>query len=479
MANPVRLDRPSSDSRANFRRGSPLPDQMYDYARSDTHFLLFIYDHLRNELVDQSDFSLGEGDLITQVLERSKQEALQRYERYVYDAEKGQGPGGWYNMLSRTPNLFNREQFSVFRAVHQWRDQIARTEDEGSAQVMPKHVLYSIARSIPMDMPSLLACSHPISPTLRVRTRELLEVVQQAKLAGAHGPEMKDVIEPFSMEMQIDHKSTRAVPSAPIPRGAITVGHILESPITMRSGISRFWGATLDGASALHDETNSEMQLKDLRLVLPLPPLTAEVFEPAGCTGRSARESETADPGARAEHQYTRERKPKDTGVFVVKQLGGSRKRTATEMENPPGPDVPPPMDEGAVLDGSDDDAEGSHVSSLMAGRDNHINGAGAETGADTGTPGAPTKLSRGQRKRARLRAEAQRNNEAARKEEDPDAKPFDYGAAPSILHPKKTKSDRAGVKTPLDPYAKSLNAPKAMRKSQKDFGGKSFTFAH
>jgi exosome complex exonuclease RRP6 len=427
--------------------------------------------------VDQSDFSLRDGDLITQVLERSKQEALQRYERYVYDAEKGQGPGGWYNMLSRTPNLFNREQFSVFRAVHQWRDQIARTEDEGSAQVMPKHVLYSIARSIPMDMPSLLACSHPISPTVRVRTRELLGVVQQAKLAGAHGPEMKDVIAPFPMETPIDPQSTRAVPSAPIPRGAITVGRILESPMTMRSSISRFWGATLDGASALPDETNRPMQLKDLRLVLPLPPLTAAVFEPPGCTGRSARESETADPGARAEHQYTRERKAKDTSVFVVQQLGGSRKRKAVEMANPPGPDVPPPMDEGAVLDGSDDEPDGSHVSSVTAGRDHHIDGAGAETGAETGAPGAPSKLSRGQRKRARLRAEAQRN-EAARKEEDPDAKPFDYGAAPSILHPGKAKSDRAGGKTPLDPYAKSLHAPKAMRKAPPDFGGKSFTFA-
>lgn len=45
---------------------------MFNYARSDTHFLLFIYDHLRNELVEKSGFSSGEGGLIAQVLEKSK-----------------------------------------------------------------------------------------------------------------------------------------------------------------------------------------------------------------------------------------------------------------------------------------------------------------------------------------------------------------------------------------------------------------------
>ncbi|EEP82014.1 conserved hypothetical protein [Uncinocarpus reesii 1704] len=72
-------------------RVRPLLPGMFDYARSDTHYLLYIYDHLRNELIERS--TPGE-NLIDYVQENSKEEALQRYERPVYDTETGQGAGG-------------------------------------------------------------------------------------------------------------------------------------------------------------------------------------------------------------------------------------------------------------------------------------------------------------------------------------------------------------------------------------------------
>ena len=441
---------------------------MFDYARSDTHFLLFIFDHLRNELLDNSDLSVDEGDLITQVLEKSKREALQRYERSIYDEKRGQGPGGWYNMLSRTPALFNKEQFAVFRAVHQWRDQIARIEDEGSPHVMPKHVLYDIARRIPMDMPSLLGCSHPISPTLRVRTAELLGVIKEAKLAGANGPEMKDLMEPLFTNEQIEKYVISDVKSDP-PNNGPGLGHVLEGLRSLRSNVSRFWGSILDDASSAHEQIEAQMQSKGLRLVLPLPQLTAAIIEPQVGVDRPRQELEATDPGARAAHQYTTERKRKDTNVFVVTQLGGSRKRTADDMESNSKPTSQQPIDEEAVFDGSQDDQEGSNVSLVMADKENQVNLDGAETRP----PAAPAKTSKGQRKRARKRA----MNEAARQGGNPTAEPFDYAAAPSVLHSNKNKVDRPGVKQPFDPYTKSLNAPKGMRKFKKDTGGKSFTF--
>ena len=59
----------------------------------------------------------------------SKEEALQRYERPVYNALTGEGPGGWYDQLSRNSALFCKEQFAVFRAVHQWRDAAERVAE--------------------------------------------------------------------------------------------------------------------------------------------------------------------------------------------------------------------------------------------------------------------------------------------------------------------------------------------------------------
>lgn len=446
---------------------------MFDYARSDTHFLLFIYDHLRNELLEKSDLSVEAGDLITEVLKKSKNEALQRYERSFYDDEGGQGPGGWYNMLSRTPAFFNKEQFAVFRAVHQWRDRVARNEDEGSAQVMSKHVLYNIARSTPMDMASLLGCSHPISPTLRARTGELLGVIKKARLAGINGPEMKDLMEPLSTDLPIERRDASAVKPDPLRSTAPGLDQTFPGRVSMRSTISRFWGSILDGACYINKKTEAQTQFKGLRLALPLPQLTAEVFEPKVGVGSPRQELGATDPGARAEHQYTTERKRKDSNVFVVKQLGGSRKRKAVDMENKPETMSAYPIEGAAGLDGSHDDQEDSNPSSLVADKENQVYHHGAETSSLQSS----TKSTKGQRKKARRRAEAQKMNGTMRDPEDLKAEPFDYAAAPSVLHSKSNKVDRAGVKQPFDPYAKSLNAPKGMRKFKKDSGGKSFTF--
>lgn len=446
---------------------------MFNYARSDTHFLLFIYDHLRNELLEKSDLSVDDGDLIAAVLTKSKKEALQRYERSFYDNERGQGPGGWYNMLSRTPALFNKEQFAVFRAVHRWRDRVARNEDEGPAHVMAKHVLYNIARDLPMDMPSLLGCSQPISPTLRVRTGELLGVIKEARLAGINGPDMKDFMEPLPTDLPAEKRDINAIKRDPLRNTAPEIGHHFPVLASSRSTVSRFWGSILDEAPHIHHQTESQKRFKGLRLALPLPQLTAEVFESKVSADSSRQEQEPIDPGARAEHRYTTGRKPKDNTVFVVKQLGGSRKRKADDMELNAETISTPPIEAAAALDDSQADPADSNASSVMADKENQVDPDGVET-----IPlQSSHKKSKGQRKRARKRAEAQRVKEAAREAEDPKAEVFDYAAAPSVLHSKKNRGDRPGSKQPFDPYTKSLDAPKGMRKVKKDLGGKSFTF--
>ena len=127
---------------------------MLTYARSDTHFLLFIYDNLRNALIDRaqsraqspSDPSTsaaangGEPSqaLVREVLSRSEETALRVYEREVYDVVSGSGPGGW-DTLARKWNkgqLMAAERDSagkrIYRAVHAWRDRVAREEDEST-----------------------------------------------------------------------------------------------------------------------------------------------------------------------------------------------------------------------------------------------------------------------------------------------------------------------------------------------------------
>jgi len=165
---------------------------MFFYARADTHFLLYIYDQMRNELIDKTNPEIPEDNRMEIVLQKSKETSLLRYERTIYNAESGRGPGGWYSLLVKTPALLNNEQFAVFRAVHGWRDSIARADDDSPTFVMPQHVIFSIAKLMPTDMVALLSIAHPVSHGVKSRTGELLALIKSAKARGKSGPSMID-----------------------------------------------------------------------------------------------------------------------------------------------------------------------------------------------------------------------------------------------------------------------------------------------
>jgi exosome complex exonuclease RRP6 len=59
------------------------------------------------------------------------------------------------------------------------------------------------------------------------------------------------------------------------------------------------------------------------------------------------------------------------------------------------------------------------------------------------------------------------------------DEKPFDYSKADSVLHGKRHDGEKGGPKKekPFDPYRKSEDAPKGMRRLQTERAGKSHTF--
>lgn len=133
-------------------RMRPLPKEMLDYARSDTHYLLYIYDRLRNSLLEQSSRPPSPVDgqpevagslqrrnpqeAMREVLDRSGETALKLYERDVYDAATGKGPGGWANQSRKFLTKAELEEEvvgAVFKAVHTWRDEVARKEDESPA----------------------------------------------------------------------------------------------------------------------------------------------------------------------------------------------------------------------------------------------------------------------------------------------------------------------------------------------------------
>lgn len=137
---------------------------MSTYARSDTHFLLYIYDMLRLLLVERSSTAPVISDetrpltnvkqvhhgLIHDVLTRSSRTAVRLYEIEVYDAEGGTGSSGWDTLARKwnkvglvgSPSQMRGtevqgSQAAVYKAVHRWREDVAREEDESTRFVLP------------------------------------------------------------------------------------------------------------------------------------------------------------------------------------------------------------------------------------------------------------------------------------------------------------------------------------------------------
>ncbi|KAH0361429.1 hypothetical protein KCU65_g8742, partial [Aureobasidium melanogenum] len=433
----------------------PLPQEMFEYARSDTHFLLYIYDNMRNELIEKSDFSVPnhEKDKVYDVLTRSKDTALQRYEHPVYDAAQGLGAGGWYKMLSRTPALLDKQQFAVFRAVHQWRDQVAREQDDSTHYVMANHNIFSLAKEMPTEKAQLFAVAQNTSQTVRLRADELLSVIIKAKEQGENGPDMVSTlkeIEAQQLGVPLNETPThfaalkqsqpkQAVAAAsPAPAPPVLNRVNSSEPSGVRAKVSQFWGGLFGGKS---QSEQPPPYSSNISLSVPLPPLTAEVFaSSAPLTAPPTPASATPTSATPTSALPT----PKDR-IFTLKERG--RKR-----------------DSDAMSTGNDSLATNADEIDITAD--------------ETLEAKREAKRQRKEAKRAAKEAAAQHAAEVDLEEED-----FDYAAAPSVLDankedPRDRKKNKKEPKTKaFNPFIKAMDTMKGMPRGQKERAGKSMTF--
>ncbi|GAV88737.1 LOW QUALITY PROTEIN: HRDC domain-containing protein/DNA_pol_A_exo1 domain-containing protein, partial [Cephalotus follicularis] len=136
----------------------PLPNEMIRYAREDTHYLLYIYDLMKIKLLSLSKESEHFDDPLGEVYKRSYDICMQLYEKelltensylYIYGL---QGAG------------FNAQQLSVVAGLCEWRDVVARAEDESTGYILPNKTLIEIAKQMPVTANKLrrvLKTKHP------------------------------------------------------------------------------------------------------------------------------------------------------------------------------------------------------------------------------------------------------------------------------------------------------------------------------
>ena len=151
----------------------PLPSEMMKYAREDTHYLLYIYDRMRNQLLERGNSACN---LALSVFRRSVTICEGVYTKPFKDENS------YIELYKKYNRRFSPYQLSVFKSMFDWRDSKAREEDESARYVLPNHMLLEIASAQPTDTNELFACCNPIPTFVKLNANEICSLVEKSKL---------------------------------------------------------------------------------------------------------------------------------------------------------------------------------------------------------------------------------------------------------------------------------------------------------
>lgn len=149
----------------------PLPNEMLKYAREDTHYLLHIYDLMKSKLIWSST---NENDLLLEVYKRSNEICMQLYEKdlltdtsylYIYGLQEAD---------------FDSKQLAVVAGLCQWRDNIARAEDESTGYILPNKALLEIAKNMPITAGKLLRLVKSKHPFVERYINDVISIIRSS-----------------------------------------------------------------------------------------------------------------------------------------------------------------------------------------------------------------------------------------------------------------------------------------------------------
>ncbi|TYJ00879.1 hypothetical protein E1A91_A13G115700v1 [Gossypium mustelinum] len=122
----------------------PLPAEMLRYAREDTHFLLYIYDLMRIKLLSMPMEPEHCDAALVEVYKKSSDVCMQLYEKELLTENS------YLHIYGLQAAGLNSEQLSIVSGLYEWRDHIARSEDESTGYVLPNKILIEIAKQMPV-----------------------------------------------------------------------------------------------------------------------------------------------------------------------------------------------------------------------------------------------------------------------------------------------------------------------------------------
>jgi len=168
-------------------RQRPLPEDMKAYATSDTLYLLDIYDRLKLELDTNSNVDVS----VESVLDTSRKICLIRYDKEAFC------PSGYQSLMkwkkrSKATTSFSTKQENALKALYDWRDKVAREEDESVQYTCPNSALLRIATARPHNVITLQGLVNPLPPLVLRHSQEVLNVIKHSSSMANENNDIAD-----------------------------------------------------------------------------------------------------------------------------------------------------------------------------------------------------------------------------------------------------------------------------------------------
>ncbi|XP_068617220.1 exosome complex component 10 homolog isoform X2 [Battus philenor] len=142
----------------------PLPEEMINYARSDTHYLLYIWRKMKSDLLKADG---GQPQLLLSVFQQSKRVCGTTYNKQVVHENSH------LDLYIRSKKSFNSRQMAALKLLYKWRDTHARELDESIIYLLPNHMMLSLAETLPREVQGVLAICTPLPSFVKQNVLEL------------------------------------------------------------------------------------------------------------------------------------------------------------------------------------------------------------------------------------------------------------------------------------------------------------------
>jgi len=154
----------------------PLPMEYIHYAREDTHYLPYLFDVLRTELLNKSDENPEEENLLVKVMRYSEDLSHKKYSFAAYEPRYS-----WAKSAVRLQPNLNNQKFKALRLIHQLRDRTAREMDESPGYILSEAQLGTLILAFPTTLTQVRHVFHSTPPLVARFAEEIAEMFRLAE----------------------------------------------------------------------------------------------------------------------------------------------------------------------------------------------------------------------------------------------------------------------------------------------------------